>query len=320
MVEAFPRRELGSTGLQVPPLCVGASSLGSMPQAFGFSVSEEQALATVRAVFDGPIPFLDTAASYGDGESERRIGIVIRERGRLPPGFVLTSKLDRDLQTGDFSADQMRRSLARSLRLLGLDRLPLVFLHDPEWTTFEAAMAPGGAVEGLLRCRDDGLCDHVGVAGGPIAMMTRYVETGLFDVVIGHNRYTLLNTAAGGFWDLCTRHGVAALNAAPYAGGLLAAGPDAYPRYVYRPASPEILARARRIAQLCTRHGVPLAAAALQFSLRDRRITSTIVGMSRPELIAETVRLAQYPIPDELWDELAAIPRETRDPEQEGAG
>src|SRR5436305_12354552 len=139
--ESLPLRPLGCTGLAVPSLCVGCAALGNMPETFAYSVAEEQALATIRSIFASPITFIDTAASYGDGESERRIGIVLRELGGLPPGFVLSSKADRNLQTGEFSGEQMRRSVERSLRLLGLDRLQLLYLHDPEHITFEHAMA-----------------------------------------------------------------------------------------------------------------------------------------------------------------------------------
>src|SRR5207237_10815675 len=93
-----------------------------------------------------PVDCVGTAAGYGDGESERRIGQVLRERGGLPPGFVLSTKADRDLHTGDFGGEQIKRSIERSSRLLGFDRFQLVFLHDPEHTTFEAATAPGGPV------------------------------------------------------------------------------------------------------------------------------------------------------------------------------
>src|SRR5579884_2979733 len=158
-------RPLGKTGLMVTPLCLGCAELGNMPETFGYDVGEEQALATVRAIFDSPINFLDTAASYGDGESERRIGTVLRELGGLPAGFVLASKADRDLHTGEFSGAQMRRSVERSLRLLGLDQIQLLYLHDPEHITFEEAMAPGGPVEALLQCQREGLIAHLGVAG-----------------------------------------------------------------------------------------------------------------------------------------------------------
>src|SRR5829696_8819143 len=115
-----------------------------MPETFGFSVAKERAHDTLRAVFESPVNFLDTAASYGDGESERRIGEVLREMGGLPDGVILATKADRDLQTGEFSGAQMRRSVERSLRLLGLDSLQLVYLHDPEHESFEHMMSDGG--------------------------------------------------------------------------------------------------------------------------------------------------------------------------------
>jgi D-threo-aldose 1-dehydrogenase len=176
-------------------------------------------------------------------------------------------------------------------------------------------MAPGGPVEVLQRYKDEGGIEHIGVAGGPIDMSIRYVETGFFEVAISHNRYTLLNRAADPFWDVCRERGVACVNAAPYNSGILVQGPDAYPRYAYQSAGTEILARARQLQEICTRHDVPLGAAALQFSLRDSRIASTIIGITRPEQIEETVLFAQYRIPDEVWEEIAAVPFATDDPE-----
>jgi D-threo-aldose 1-dehydrogenase len=303
----IPTRPLGTTGLQVTSICMGAAPLGSMAETFSYEVPEERALATLRAFLASPFNFLDTAASYGDGESERRIGIVLRELGGLPSGFVLATKADRDLQTGVFNGAQMRRSVERSLRLLGLKQLQLVYLHDPEHITFEEAMQPGGPVEVLQQCIEEGLIAHLGVAGGPIDMMIRFVETGLFEAAISHNRYTLLNREAEPLWEVCTQRGVAAVNAAPYGSGMLAKGPGAYPRYMYNQASPDLLQNARQMEEACNRHNVPLAAAALQFSLRDARIASTIVGMTRPERIAETLKLAQLTIPHELWTELESI-------------
>src|SRR5258708_4262046 len=225
----------------LPPLCVGCAPLGDMPDTFAYGVSEAQALATIRAAFAGPIPFLDTAASYGDGESERRIGLVVREQGGVPSGILIATKADRDLWTGEFTGDQMRRSVERSLRLLGVDRLQLCYLHDPEHISFAAAMAPDGPVAALQRLHDEGVIAQLGVAGGPIALMTQFVETDLFAAAISHNRYTLLNQEAEPFWEACQRHGVAALNAAPYAPGVLAKGPGASPRYMYRPPPPQNL-------------------------------------------------------------------------------
>src|SRR5437588_13075891 len=173
------QRRLGSTGLLVTPVCIGTAPLGSMPETFAYEVPEERALATIRAFFASPLNFLDTAASYGDGESERRIGTVLRELGGLPPGFVLATKADRDLQTGVFTGAQMRRSVERSLRLLGLEQLQLVYLHDPEHISFAEAMQQGGPVAVLQQCKEEGLIAHLGVAGGSIDMMIRFVETDL---------------------------------------------------------------------------------------------------------------------------------------------
>lgn len=302
------RQPLGSTGLAVTPLCIGCAPLGNMPETFAYAVAEEQALNTLRTIFAGPINFVDTAASYGDGESERRIGIVLRELGGLPPGFVLATKADRNLQTGEFTGEQMRRSVERSLQLLGVDCLQICYLHDPEHIGFVAAMASGGPVEALQHLHETGVIQHLGIAGGPIEMMRQFVETDLFTIAISHNRYTLLNREAEAFWEVCQQHGVAAINAAPYGSGILAKGPSAYPRYMYGPASDAYLQRAFALEALCQDAGMPLAAAALQFSLRDSRIVSTIVGISQQERLQETIRLAQMAVPEILWKEIARIP------------
>lgn len=286
-----------------------------MPETFAYSVPEDLALETLRAAFRGPITWIDTAASYGDGESERRIGIVLRELGGIPDGYLLSTKADRDLTTGDFSGDQVRRSIERSLRLLGLNRLELVFLHDPEHTTFEAAMAPGGPVDVLHRFKSDGVIEHVGVAGGPPDLLIRFVETNMFEAVITHNRYTLLNQTAEPLIELAQHKRLGVINAAPYGSGMLAKGPGAYPRYAYSEAPRELVARAETISAICERHGVPLAAAALQFSMRNPRIVTTIVGMTRPERIAQTLELASVQIPDKLWQEVADLSGPSLDPE-----
>jgi len=278
-----------------------------MPETFAYSVTEVDALTTLRAFFSSPINFLDTAPSYGDGESERRVGLVIQELGGVPPGFVVATKADRDLDTGEFSGEQMLRSVERSLRLLALDHLDICYLHDPEHVSFDEITKPHGALETLRRLAEEGVIRHLGLAGGPIDLMLKYVNLGCFEAVISHNRYTLLNRDADPLFDLASRRGMAVVNAAPYGSGLLAKGPGAYPRYMYGEASPAYLDRARRLEALCGSHGIPLAALALQFSLRDPRITSTIVGMSRPERLDESIRLARLPISDAIWAEAASI-------------
>ena len=301
------RRTLGSTGLSVSPVCVGCAPLGNMPATFEYSVSEQRAYETLRAVFQSPLNFLDTAASYGDGESERRIGEAITKIGGLPEGCVIATKADRDLRSGDFSGEQMKRSVERSLRLLGMDRLQLVYLHDPEHETYEHMMAASGPVEVLSTLKEEGVIEHLGVAGGPIDLMIRFVETGLFEAVITHNRYTLVNRTADPLLDVAAERGVAALNAAPYGSGILAKGPDSYARYEYREAPRQMVEQVRAMEKECREFGVPLAAAALQFSLRDPRVVSTVVGLSRPERVDQTIQLANHPVPDELWEGLASL-------------
>jgi D-threo-aldose 1-dehydrogenase len=304
--DALALRPLGRTGLQVTALCVGGSPLGNMSALYGYEVSTERALRTLRAVLAGPINFLDTSNNYGDGESERRIGAALREAGGLPDGFVLATKVDR-AASGDFSGARVRRSLQESLDRLGLERLALVYLHDPEHISFEDGVAPGGPVQALVDLQREGLIDHLGVAGGPIDLMRRYIRTGAFEVVITHNRFTLVDRSAEPLLDEARELDVAVVNAAPFGGGVLAKGPAAVRDYAYGPAHPDVMARIEAMDAACARHDVPLAAAALQFSLREARVASTIVGISAPERVEETVALARWPIPAGLWDELLAL-------------
>jgi D-threo-aldose 1-dehydrogenase len=314
--DPLARKPFGQTGLFVPPIAVGCAPMGDMPDAFGYGVTEEDAVATIHAALDSPIPFIDTAALYGDGESERRVGLALRERGGLPANAVLETKQGRNPKDNDYSGETVKRRMERSLELLGVDRIEIVFLHDQEWTTFEGAFAPGGPMDVLQRFRDEGVIGHLGVAGGPIPLQIQYIETGAFDAVIHHNRYTLLNRSAEPLIEAAATRGMAVLNAAPYGSGMLVKGPDAYPRYAYQQASAEMIDRVRQFAAIADRHGVPLPAVALQFSTRDPRMTATIVGMSRPERIADTLSYLTTPIPDALWEEIAAIPFDTNDPEE----
>lgn len=312
----LPKRPLGPTGLMVTPICVGAAPLGDMPETFAYAVPEDRALETLRAAFASPINFLDTAAIYGNGESERRIGLVLREMGGVPDGFVLATKADRDGKTGDFSGEQFKRSVEGSLQHLGLDRLQYVYIHDPEHTTFENVMSAGGPLEVLQHFKDEGVIEHIGISGGPIPMLIRYMETGAFSAVETHNRYTLLNRAAEPLLDVAKRLGMGVVNAAPYGSGMLAKGPDAYARYAYQDAPPVLVERTRQLAEVCQEYNVPLAAAALQFSMRDPRVTTTVVGITRPERVAQTLELASHPIPDELWPRLDAVGFDSDDPEK----
>lgn len=301
------RRQFGKAEFWVPPISIGCAPLGDMKETFGYSVSENDAVATLLEALASPLNYLDTAAKYGDGESERRVGLALKQLGGLPPGAVLQTKEGYDLDTNDYSGDTVRRRMERSLKLLGVDRLDIVYLHDAEWTTFEAAMVPGGPVEVLRGYRDQGVVKYLGVAAGPNDVELQYIDTGLFDAVITHNRYTLLGAIAEPVIAAAHARGMAVLNAAPYGSGMLAKGPDAYPRFAYQQASAAMIQRTRELAAIGERYSVPLPAMAMQFSMRDPRITSTIVGMSRPERIQQTINFATVQIPVALWDEVAAL-------------
>ena len=296
-------RQLGRTGLTVSAVCAGGGPLGGMPENFGYDVPAQRGIDTVTAVLHSPIRFLDTSNSYSGGESERRVGAAIVAGGGLPGDFVLATKVDRD-GSGDFSGARVRRSLEESLARLGVDRVPLLYMHDPEHISFEAAMAPGGPVKELQRIRDEGLALHLGVAGGPVGLLHRYLRTGIFAALITHNRYTLVDRSADPLIEAAWAAGVAVVNAAVYGGGILARGAAASDRYAYRPAPRAVRDAVAAIEKDCAGYGVPLAAAALRFSLRDPRITSTIVGFSRPERVGECLRHVTLDIPDELWPAL----------------
>jgi D-threo-aldose 1-dehydrogenase len=301
-------RPLGRTGLQVSPVCLGTSPLASMPGLYGYEVAGERAEATILAALRGPVNFIDTSNNYGGGAAERRIGRALAAAGGLPPGFVLATKVDADPDTGDFSGERVRRSVAESLERLGLDRVQLMYVHDPEYhLSFTEAMAPGGPVEALVALRDQGVLGHLGVAGGPVRLMRDFIATGTFDAVLSHNRFTLIDRSAGPLMDDASERGVAFVNGAPYGGGILAKGPDAQPRYAYQPASEKVAGAVRAMQKACASYGVPLAAAALQFSVRDPRVTSTVVGVSEPSRIAEIAELTEARIPDALWQQLEAL-------------
>jgi D-threo-aldose 1-dehydrogenase len=306
-------RPLGQTGLRVSDVCVGTSALGSFPAQYGYEVDEQTAVDTVLRVLDGPFTFIDTSNEYGGGDSERRIGRALAERGGVPEGVLVATKVDPLPGSTDFSGERVRRSVEESRERLGLDVLPLVYLHDPEKITFEEGVAPGGPLEALIELRDAGVIGHLGVAGGPIDLELQYLATGEFAAVISHNRFTLVDQSAEPLLDACRDRGVAFVNAAPFGGGMLVKGPRAVPTYCYAPVGAATLERVQRMEDLCREHGVPLAAAALQFSVRDERVASTIVGMSRPDRVEQTLERLDHPVPAELWDALLPLAAAGRD-------
>jgi D-threo-aldose 1-dehydrogenase len=305
-------KRVGRTAVRVPAIGFGTSGLGGMPDTYGYDVGEERARATVRAVLARADGFLDSSRNYGFGRSEARIGAVVRELGGWPEGRVLSTKLDRDMESGRFDGAQARRSVEASLEALGRDRVEILHLHDPEHVADPAGV--DGALAELMRMREEGLAGAVGLAAGRIDVMMPLLGAWDFDALITHNRWTLVNRNAGPMLELAAERGISVMNAAPYAGGALAKG-AAHGRYVYQEATEAMLAPVRRVEAVCARHGVPPGAVALQFSMRDPRIVSTICGVTRPERVEETLAWAEWPVPQAVWDELADLPVATDDPE-----
>ena len=302
------RRPLGRTGLEVSPVCIGTSPLASMPEHYGYEVGAERAEATITAALRGPFNFIDTSNNYGAGSAERYIGSMLAAAGGLPAEFVLATKVDADPDTGNFSGERVKRSVEESLERLGLDRVQLMYLHDPELhLSFAEAMAADGAIAALAQLRDQGVLGHLGVAGGHLQLLRDFIGTGVLDVVLCHNRFTLVDRSAEPLMHEAHQSGLAFVNAAPYGGGILAQGPDSQPRYAYEPAPAAVRDAVRAMHDACARHDVPLTAAALQFSVREPLVASTVVGVSKPSRIEETAAMMAQSVPDELWAELDSL-------------
>lgn len=270
----------------------------------------------MRAIFDSPVNFMDTSRNYGFGRAEDRIGAVIRERGALPSGFVLSTKLDRDMETGRFDSDRARRSADESRVALGIDRFQILHLHDPEHSRdLEEIRRPGGALDTLFRMKEDGVAQAVGLAMGRSDLLLELLQDWPFDVVLTHNRFSLLNRSASVVLDACAARGIAVLNAAPFAGGILAKGTGQTHRITYQDADEAALRPVRAIEEICARHGVAPGAVALQFSLRDGRVASTIVGVSKLERVRQTIEWATARVPEQVFEDLSTLAFSTRDPE-----
>lgn len=279
------------------------------PAAVHPEVDEESTLELIDALFGSDVVRgLDTSNDYGFGEAERRIGKAIVRAGGVPEGFRLQTKADRHPVTGDFSGARVRESLEESRRNLGLDTLPIVYLHDPETMTWEDAFAPGGAVSVLVDARERGVIGKLGVAGGPASLMARYLRTGLFEALVTHNRYTLVDRSAEGLLSLAAELGVEVSNASPYGGGFLTAWPPPTTRYAYDEASAEVRDAAERAAAICRQYDVQLVAAALRFSTSDPRIGQTIIGMQTVDDLVATRALVETDIPEAAMADLRDIP------------
>ena len=321
MTAAAERRRLGSTRVAVTALALGCAPLAGLFTAVG----EEQAEATVEAALNAGIRTFDTAPHYGAGVSERRLGRALA--GRAGDDVVVCTKvgrllLDRDApasvrratlfaedsgrdQRFDFSRDGVLRSLEASLERLGRDRVDVVHVHDPDAPEhLEQAIAE--AAPALAALRDEGVIGAVGAGMNDAAPLARLVREADLDCVLVAGRWTLLDQSAGEeLLPLCAERGVAVLAAGVFNSGILAAPHDGA-TYDYEPAPPALLARARRIAAVCGRHGVSLPAAALAFARRHPAVASVVVGARSPQEVEANRRAFDGPVPDAVWPDLAA--------------
>ena len=312
------KNKIKDTGLEITELSFGTSSLGSMPDTYGYEVPEDRAQKTLSRFFQGPVNMLDTSRNYAMGESEKRIGRAIKENGGWPKDFLLSTKLDRNMDTLVLDKNRARESLEESLKTLNVDSVDILFLHDPEYAKdITDITKKDGAMDELFKIKNEGLAKAVGVAMGKVDIMFPLLKDWDFDVVINHNRYTLINREANKMYEYASSKNIAIFNAAPYAGGVLAKGPDNFKKVTYQDATEEKLAPAREFEKVCKKHNVELGAAALQFSLRDNRITSTICGVTSVESIEKNLAWANAEISGEFWDEVLKLPFSSNDPESD---
>lgn len=321
------RRALGRTRVEVTRLGLGGAPLGGLFSA----VDDADAMATVQRAWDIGIRYFDTAPLYGYGNAERRMGRVLRDQPRdefalstkvgrlIRPDAEIPTDADVDRQehggrenafyvgTGpvrpvfDFSGDGVRRSIEDSLERLGLDRIDVAYIHDPDDHWNEAI---NGAYPALARLREAGVVGAIGAGMNQSAMLARFAREGDFDVFMVAGRYTLLDQdALTELLPLCEERGIAVVIGGVMNSGILA-DPKRGSRFDYVPAGDDLIERAQRLAAICARHGVPLKAAAVQFPLAHPIVASVVAGVRGVDHLDEYPTLYQFPIPADLWAEL----------------
>ena len=314
--------EIGRTGLKISRLGLGGAPLAGLYQG----VTHEAAARVVDTYLGHGLGFFDTAPLYGSGVSETRLGAALssRDRGHNAPAresFVLASKVgrllvpdparDQDVWSDDlppvgpvfdYSYDGALRSLEESLSRLGLDRVDILHIHDPD-NHYEEAME--GSYRALVRLREGGVIRAVGVGMNQAKMLARFAAEGDFDCFLCAGRYTLVDhTALDRLLPLCEARNVSIIVGGPYNSGILAQGAVDGAKFDYRKAPPHIVEKVRRIEAVCGRHGTPLKAAALQFPLAHPAVAAVIPGARSPEEVDENVRMFEVEIPEDFWSEL----------------
>jgi L-galactose dehydrogenase len=293
---SIPLRPLGGTGLQLPVLSFGASSLG---QEFR-PVNLEEALESVRTALELGMNFIDTSPFYGRGMSEVLLGIVLREIPR--DRFLMGTKLGRyDLQHFDFSARRVVESVDVSLHRMKLEYLDICLAHDIEFVELEQIVAE--TIPAMRQLQQQGKIRFIGISGYPMKIFRWVLERTPLDVILSYNQYTLQNTRLTELIPFCKEQGVGIINGGPFAARLLTNAP--LPAWHKEP--PEVKAAARRAAEHCQAQGMDIAKLALQFSLRHPDITSTVAGSANPENIRKWARWAAEPVDEKLLAEVLEI-------------
>jgi L-galactose dehydrogenase len=290
-------RPLGTTGLEVPILSFGASSLG---QEFR-SVTLDEALASVREALAGGLNLIDTSPFYGRGMSEVLLGIALESVPR--DDYLLCTKLGRyDLSHFDFSAQRVSESVDVSLHRLGTDHLDIVLCHDIEFVPMQQIIDE--TLPALRKARDQGKVRFIGISGYPQKIFRFICEQADVDCVLNYNQYTLQNTRfADETIPWLTSRGIGVMNAGPFSARLLTDAP--LPAWLKEPE--DVKAAARRAAELCRARGSSIAKLALQFSIANPDIATTVAGSANPANIRHWVSWAAEPIDTELARDVQAI-------------
>jgi aryl-alcohol dehydrogenase-like predicted oxidoreductase len=290
-------RELGKTGLRFPILSFGASSLG---QEFR-RVTVDEAIRSVQVALDCGLNFIDTSPFYGRGMSEVLLGVALREIPR--DRYLLGSKLGRyDLAHFDFSAKRVVESVDVSLHRLGVDYVDICLCHDIEFVEMQQIVEE--TLPALRKVRDQGKVRFIGISGYPMKIFKFVLEQTDLDVALSYNQYTLQNTRLADELIPCLKaKGVGIMNAGPFSARLLTNAP--LPKWLKEPE--EVKAAARRAAGHCARKGVDVAKLAIQFSISNPDITTTIAGSANPENIRNWAKWAAEPIDEQLLAEVLEI-------------
>ena len=309
------KKDIGDK-IKVSEICFGTSALGNMPDTYGYEVNPSIAEETILAILNGPSNFIDTSRNYGMGRSEKLIGNVFKSLGGKPNNIILATKIDRDTATNILDRDATLKSFEQSIKALATEKIDILHLHDPEHCKdLNDITCKGGALDTLFQLKEEGSVTLVGLAMGKVEMMYDLIQEWPFDVMINHNRFTLLNRQADKLFNLAKKKGIKIFNAAPFCGGILAKGTKETNRLVYQEVSEKKLKPVFDLEKICLKYNIPLGAAALQFSMKDPRISSTIVGITKKSRIDQIVEWSNFEISEDAWTEILSLPFSINDPE-----